>query len=90
MAESTKAAPQLEKDIEAFNSMKKDLLANHNGKYVIFYGGKFVGAFDTLDNAAREAIKQFGNGPYLIRQVGREPTMTMPASVAFKPVRAAN
>jgi len=90
MAEKASVAPQLEKDIEAFHKMKDELLANHNGKFVIFHGGKFIGAFDTLDNAAREAIKQFGNKPYLIRQVGKDPTMTMPASVAFKPIHAAS
>lgn len=47
-----------------------------------------VGAYDTFDAAAKEAIRQFGKGPYLIRQVGAEPTKTLPASVAYRVIHA--
>ena len=73
----------LKKEIETFEAMKEKLLADYYGKYVIIQDGKFIDSFDTFDNAAREAIRQFGNGPYLIRQVSERPPMTMPASVAF-------
>lgn len=73
----------LKEEIKTFDSMKDKLLADYYGKYVIIHDSKFVDSFDTFDTAAREAIKQFGNGPYLIRQVTERPPMSMPTSVAF-------
>ena len=73
----------LQTEIETFESMKDKLLADYLGKYVLIHGSVFVGSYDTFDTAAREAISQFGNGPYLIREVSDRPPMTMPASVAY-------
>ena len=70
--------------------MKEDLLKHHLGKYVLIHGNQFISSFDSFDNAAKEAIKQFGTGPYLIRQVGKDPVMTMPASVAYRPIYASH
>lgn len=80
----------LGQEIESFGRMKEELLKHHNGKFVVFKGSEFVGAFDTLDNAAKEAISRFGRGPYLIRQVGGSTEMPLPASVAYRPVYAAH
>jgi hypothetical protein len=77
----------LETEIAAFESNQKELEQHHNGKYVVFRGDEFIGAFDTFDAAAREAVNRFGRGPYLIRQVGVPPP-PMPASVMYQPVAA--
>jgi hypothetical protein len=77
----------LETEIAAFESHQKELEQHHNGKYVVFHGEEFVGAFDTFDAAAREAVNRFGRGPYLIRQVGAPPP-SMPVSVMYHPVVA--
>jgi hypothetical protein len=60
----------LETEIRAYDAKREELERHHKGKFVIFHGADFVGAFDTFDAAAAEAIRQFGHGPYLIRQVG--------------------
>ena len=73
----------LKKEIETFEAMKKKLLVDYYGKYVLIHDGEFVDSFDTFDTAARKAISEFGNGPYLIRQVTDRKPMSMPASVAF-------
>ena len=75
----------LETEIRAYEARKPELEEHHLGKWVIFHGDDLIGAFDTLDNAAAEAIQRFGRGPYLIRQVGAQP-MTLPASVLYRPV----
>lgn len=82
------ATDELDRDIAAFEAMKAELEEHHNHKWVLFQGGKFVGAFDTIDNVANEAIRRFGKGPYLIRQVGASKT-SLPASVMYRPVHAA-
>jgi hypothetical protein len=78
----------LRPEIEAFEKMKDDLIAHHYGKFVIIKNQQLKGSFDTFDTAAREAIKLFGKGPYLIRRVSNEKPMTMPASVAYRAVHA--
>ena len=80
---------ELEQNIEAFEAMRETLEEHHLHKFVVFYDAKFVDSFDSFHNAAREAVRRFGQGPYLIRQVGATRRIAMPASVAFRPVHAA-
>ena len=80
----------LQRNIREFNAKSEWLERTHSTKWVIFHDACFVDAFDTFDTAAREAVRRFGTGPYLIRQVGRQATMRVPASVAFRPVHAAS
>ena len=79
---------RLDREIAAFKRELDSLHEHHAGKFVVFESEKLRGAFDTFDTAARFAIREFGKGPYLIRKVGAPESMRMPASVAFRPVRA--
>ena len=80
--------PELQQNIDAFEAMSARLKQDYFTKHVVFHEGVFVGAYDTFHNAAEEAARRFGNGPYLIRQVGGPRRMPMPASVAYRPVHA--
>ena len=82
------SAKTLDENIEAFVSMSEKLNADYPNKYVLFYDGNFCGSYDNLNNAAEDAIKNFGKGPYLIRQVGAPTEMPMPASIAYRPYHA--
>ena len=44
-------AEPIQREIEAFESMRADLEKHHMGKHVIVKDGKLVGAFDTFDAA---------------------------------------
>ena len=57
-------------EIHAFEERRVELEQKYLGKFVLFYGAEFIGAFDDLNSAAKEAIGRFGRGPYLIRKVG--------------------
>jgi len=83
------ADDQIVREIETFEQMRGELEKHYMGKFVIIKNGELVGAFDTFDSAAREAVQRFGEGPYLIRQVGSPDAMRIPASVAWHPVNAA-
>jgi hypothetical protein len=74
----------LSAEIKAFDDRTDELEKNYFGKFVVFKGEEFVGAWDTLDAAAAAAVARFGRGPFLIRQVGA-PRPTLPASVFFRP-----
>jgi hypothetical protein len=60
----------LETEVHAYEEKREELERHHKGKFVIFHGAAFIGTFDTFDAAGAEAIRRFGRGPYLIRQVG--------------------
>jgi hypothetical protein len=75
----------LETEIAAFERQRDELEKHYTGKFVVFHGEEFIGAFDTLNNAAAEAVRRFGRGPYLIRQIGAPP-VALPASVLYRPV----
>jgi len=60
----------LEREIRAFEAQRGELEKRYHRKFVIFHDDDFAGAFDDFDSAAREAIRLYGRGPYLIRQVG--------------------
>lgn len=88
MNESKREPDALDREIEAFERMRPSLEEHHMGKWVLIRDGKLIGAFDNVDNVAREAIRRFGRGPYLIREVGAGP-FRLPASVRYRRVHAA-
>ena len=66
----------LERNIQAYEAMEVDLFKHHTNQWVLIHGGELMDTFDTLDDAATEALRQFGRGPYLIRQVTIAPLLT--------------
>jgi hypothetical protein len=73
----------LSKEIGAYEGMKDSLEAEHMGKWVLVYKQKLEGVFDNFESAADAAIRRFGAGPYLIRQVGAPPVV-LSASVMYQ------
>lgn len=72
----------VESDIQAYEAMSSELEQKHMGKWVIVCDLQLVGVFDSFESAAEDAVKRFGRGPYLIRQVGAPP-ITLPTSVMY-------
>jgi hypothetical protein len=72
----------LQFEIDAYQRMEGDLKANHDGRWVLIHDGALIGAFESFELAAGDAVKKFGRGPFLIRQVGAPPT-TLPISVLY-------
>jgi hypothetical protein len=75
--------PSLATEMKTFDARRSDLERTYFGKFVVVKGEEVIGAWDTLGAAADEAVRRFGRGPYLIRQVGAPP-VTLPASVLFR------
>ncbi|MGQ0663975.1 MAG: hypothetical protein ACT4P2_10410 [Pseudomonadota bacterium] len=84
MAADQAEGRELAAELATLERLKTDLEAHHLGKWVVILGDELVGTFDTFDNAAREATRRFGRGPYLIRKVGAPP-VTLPPSLMFRP-----
>jgi len=64
-------AEVLEQEIATFEREKERLQKEHTGKFVLVFGDAVIDTFDTFDSASAEGLRQFGQGPFLIRQVGR-------------------
>ena len=71
----------LDCEIAAYEKIQESLEANHFGEWVVFYNGQLFGTYSEFVDATDEAIRNFGRGPYLIRQVGRDPSEPLPCVV---------
>ena len=69
-------------DIVAYDAMRDELEADHTGKWVLFYERSLISLHESFEAAAGEAVRRFGRGPYLIRQIGAPP-IVLPASVMY-------
>ncbi len=72
----------IDREITAYESIRKDLEAQHMGQWVLLHDQKLIGVYDSFQVAAENAVRRFGRGPYLIRQVGAPPVI-LPASVMY-------
>jgi len=79
----------VENEIAAYDKMRRDLEARHMGKWVLVREGNLIGVYDSFESVAEDAVRRFGRGPYLIRQVGAPP-VTLPASVMYVPVHGSH
>ena len=69
----------LDDNIAAYETMAKELEANSIGKWVLVQDRRLIAEYESFEAAAEDAVRRFGRGPYLIRQVGAPP-VTLPAS----------
>ncbi len=73
---------KLSEEIAAYERMQDVLEADHFGEWVVVHDGELIGTYANFEEAAVDAVRNFGRGPYLIRQVGEGP-VTLPASLLF-------
>jgi hypothetical protein len=73
----------IHEEIAAYEGLRQNLEADHMGKWALVRNRELVSLFDSFEDAAEEAVKRFGRGPYLIRQIGAPP-VTLPASVMYR------
>jgi hypothetical protein len=81
--------PKLQDEIAAYEAMKPALESESLGKWALVHDRVLVSLFDQFEQAAAEAVRRFGRGPYLIRQIGSS-TSALPASVMFRPLNGPN
>jgi hypothetical protein len=77
------AVSEIDREIAAYDAIRNDLEARHMGKWVLLHDCKLIEVYDSFENAAEDAVRRFGSGPYLIRQVGAPP-VSLPASVMYR------
>ncbi len=79
--------PDLKDDIIAYEAIRPDLELKYSGNWVVVYDRQLVGTFPSFEAAAVEAVRRFGRGPYLIRQIGAG-SVTLPSAALYHPVHA--
>ena len=65
----------LSQEIAAYDRMRDVLEVDHFGKWVVVHDEELVGAYGDFEDAAEDAVRRFGRGPYLIRRVGEGPVL---------------
>lgn len=65
-----------------FEKLRRDLEAKAKGQWALIRNSELIGTFGSFEDAAAEAVRRFGRGPYLIREIGA-PDVTLPASVVY-------
>jgi len=59
----------LQTELDFFNKKKDELLKLYKGQFVLIKDENFIGAFTTDGEAYKAGLEQFGNHPFLIKQV---------------------
>lgn len=72
----------LAQERKLFEKLRPELEARAKGQWALIRGSELIGTFPSFEDAAAEAVRRFGRGPYLIREVGAA-DVTFPASVVY-------
>jgi len=59
----------LHEELSAFKNISRDLASWASGKWVLIHEGRLIDLFSSWERASSAATKQFGRGPYLVRQI---------------------
>ena len=78
--------PHLDQEIATYERLRASLEAEHHLKWAVIHGDIHVGTYADFQEAAAEAVRRYGRGPYLIRQVGAPP-VRLPSTELYEPVR---
>lgn len=62
-----------QRELAVYNASLIDLLA-YAGRYVVIRGPEIQGPFASLDQAWRAGRTRHGAGPFLVKQIGAEPS----------------
>jgi hypothetical protein len=59
----------LERELDTFEKRRQELLGQAQGKFALVHGEEIVGVFDSKPDAIAAGFKEFGNTPFLVKQV---------------------
>ena len=76
----------LSREIAAYDRLRDDLETDHFGEWIVLHDERLAGTYEDFQDAAADAVRRFGRGPYLIRRVGAPP-LALPASVTYRMAR---
>ena len=72
----------IDDEIEAYESIRSQLEAEHMGEWILMKDRRVLGFFPSFEFAIAEGLRLFGRASYLIREIGAEP-IQLPVSVIY-------
>ncbi len=63
---------ELQEEQVFFESHRAAWLADHRGKFALIKGQRLVDVYDSAESAYIAGVKEFGNVPFLIKQIVEE------------------
>ena len=63
---------KLEKEYNTYLKARSELLAAHDGKYVLIKETQVVDIFTSYEDALKAGLQKFGNVPFLVKQIQHE------------------
>jgi hypothetical protein len=64
----------LQTEVQFYQKNKDEYLKLYKGQFVLIKGEKFIGVYTTDAEAYKAGLEQFGNQPFLIKQVLEDDT----------------
>jgi len=61
--------PQLAQELATFEAHRDELLGSAANKYVLIKNDEIVGTYEAESDAIAQGYRQFGNVPFLVKQV---------------------
>lgn len=59
----------LEQELRTYEEHRDELLGSAKGQFVLIKGDRLVGTFDTANDALKRGYEEFGNAPFLVKQI---------------------
>lgn len=59
----------LDNELRTYKKHREELLGTAEGKYVLIHNDQVVGVFESKMDAISQGYRQFGNVPFLVKQV---------------------
>jgi len=59
----------LDEELRVFEARRADLLGRARGQYALVKGDRVVDTFVSLEDALKHGYAEFGNQPFLVKQV---------------------
>ncbi len=60
----------LEAEFRYYREHQKELVKDHDGKFVVIRGSEVLGVFDTYEQAYADTVQEHPLGTFLIQRVG--------------------
>lgn len=62
-------AQALDTELKTFDQHRERLLGTAKGKFVLIRGDQVIGVYDSKMDAIAQGYQQFGNVPFLVKQI---------------------
>ena len=62
-------AQLLDSELKVYDQNRDQLLGSAEGKFVLIHGDRVVGIYDSKMDAIAAGYQQFGNVPFLVKQI---------------------